>query len=91
MADSFVGMCLMKDGETLSVKLKITLKTLGFKYVLMIMTITFNEKKIKKKNDTEMGLQQKLQELCFLCLKSQNPCLKNSVETITKENKKIKD
>ena len=39
----------MKDGETLSVKLKITLKTLGFKYVLMIMTITFNEKKIKKK------------------------------------------
>ena len=55
------------------------------------MTITFKEKKIKKKNDTEVGLQQKLQELCFLCLKSQNPYLKNSVETIKKEKKKIKD
>ena len=85
MADSSIGMCL-------GVKLKSkNTKTLGFEYVLMIMTITFKEKKIKKKNDTEVGLQQKLQELCFLCLKSQNPCLKNSVETIKKEKKKIKD
>ena len=68
MADSFVGMCLMKDSETLDVKLKSkNTKTLGFKYVLMIMTITFKEKKIKKKIDTKVGLQQKLQELCFLC------------------------
>ena len=82
----------MKDSVTLGVKLKSkNTEKLGFKYVLMIMTITFKEKKIKKKNDTEVGLQQKLQELCFLCLKSQNPYLKNSVETIKKEKKKIKD
>ena len=82
-------MCLMKDSETLGVKLKSkNTEILDFKYVLMIMTITFKEKKIKKKNDTEVGLQQKLQELCFLCLKSQNPYLKNSVETIKKEKKK---
>ena len=75
----------------LGVKLKIkNIEILGFKYVLMIMTITFKEKKIKKKNDTEVGLQQKLQELCFLCLKSQNPYLKNSMETIKKEKKKLK-
>ena len=86
MADSSVGMCLMKDSETLGAKLNSkNTDTLGCKYVLMITTITFKEKKIKKKNDTEVGLQQKLQELCFLCLKSQNPCLKNSVETIKKE------
>ena len=81
----------MKDSETLGVKLKSkNTEILGFKYVLMIMTITFKEKKIKKKNDTEVGLQQKLQELCFLCLKSQNPYLKNSMETIKKEKKKLK-
>ena len=81
----------MKDSETLGVKLKSkNIEILGFKYVLMIMTITFKEKKIKKKNDTEVGLQQKLQELCFLCLKSQNPYLKNSMETIKKEKKKLK-
>jgi len=58
----------MKDSETLGVKLKSkNTKTLGFKYVLMIMTITFKEKKIKKKIDMKVGLQQKLQELCFLC------------------------
>ena len=92
MADSSVGMCLMKDSETLGVKLKSkNTEILDFKYVLMIMTITFKEKKIKKKkNDTEVGLQQKLQELCFLCLKSQNPYLKNSMETIKKEKKKLK-
>ena len=55
-----------------------------------MFTITFKEKKIKKKNDTEVGLQQKLQELCFLCLKSQNPYLKNSMETIKKDKKKLK-
>ena len=67
MANSSVGMCLMKDSETLAIKLKgKNTETLGFEYVLMIMTIiTFKEKKIKKKNDTEVGLQQKLQELCF--------------------------
>lgn len=47
----------MKDSETLGVKLKSkNTKTLGFKYVLMIMTITFKEKKIKKKIDTKVGL-----------------------------------
>ena len=57
VADSFVGICLMKDSETLGVKLKSkNTKTLGFKYVLMIMTITFKEKKIKKKIDTKVGL-----------------------------------
>ena len=81
----------MKDNKTLGVKLKSkNIETLGFEYVLMIMTITFKEKKIKKKNDMEVGLQQKLQELCFLCLKSQNPYLKNSMETIKKEKKKLK-
>ena len=89
MVDSSVGMCLMKDSETLGVKLNSkNTETLGFEYVLMIMTITFKEKKIKKKNDKEVGLQQKLQEFCFLCLNSQNPRLKNSVETIKKEKKK---
>ena len=79
MTDSSIGMCLMKDSETLGAKLKSkNTETLGFEYVLMIMTITFKEKKIKRKNDTEVGLQQKLQELCFLCLKSQNPCLKKN-------------
>ena len=81
----------MKDSETLAIKLKgKNTETLGFEYVLMIMTITFKQKKIKRKNDTEVGLQQKLQELCFLCLKSQNPYLKNSMETIKKEKKKLK-
>ena len=61
-------MCLMKDSETLGAKLKSK----------NTETITFKEKKIKRKNDTEVGLQQKLQELCFLCLKSQNPCLKKN-------------
>ena len=77
MADSSIGMCLMKDSETLGVKLKSkNTETLGFKYILMIMTITFKEKKIKKKNYTKVGLQQKLQELCFLCIKSQTHILK---------------
>ena len=68
MTDSSIGMCLMKDSETLGAKLKSkNTETLGFEYVLMIMTITFKQKKIKRKNDTEVGLQQKLQELCFLC------------------------
>ena len=40
----------MKDSETLGVQLKSkNTEILGFKYVLMIMTITFKEKKIKKK------------------------------------------
>ena len=53
MADSSVGMCLTKDSETLGFKLKSkNTETLGFEYVLMIMTITFKEKKIKKKKIT---------------------------------------
>ena len=47
----------MKDSETLGVKLKSkNIETLGVEYVLMIMTITFKEKKIKKKNYMEVGL-----------------------------------
>ena len=40
----------MKDSESLGIKLKgKNTETLGFKYVLMIMNITFKENKIKKK------------------------------------------
>ena len=50
VADSSVGMCLTKDSETLGVKLKSkNTETLGFEYVLMIMTITFKEKKMTLK------------------------------------------
>ena len=74
VADSSVGMCLMKDSETLGVKLKSkNIEILGFKYVLMIMTITFKEKKIKKKKWYWGGFAAKATRTLFFVLKITKP------------------
>ena len=55
MADSSVGMCLMKDNETLGVKLKSkNTETLGFEYVLMITSETIKDPALEKAQDQEL-------------------------------------